>query len=58
VNTKLHYYEGIIPCGIFEYGVTSIQKILGNEINMNEVKEILTGCFKNIFSLTKINDVN
>jgi lipoyl(octanoyl) transferase len=58
VNTQLHYYDGIIPCGIFEYGVTSIQKILGDEIDMNEVKSILTACFKNIFSLTDLNEVN
>ncbi len=32
VNTELHYYDGIIPCGIFEYGVTSMKKLLGTAI--------------------------
>ena len=26
INTDLKYYNGMIPCGIFEYGVTSISK--------------------------------
>lgn len=50
VNTQLHYYDGIIPCGIFEYGVTSMQKLLGNKLDMNEVKTIVKACFKNVFS--------
>ena len=31
VNTDLHYYDGIIPCGIFEYGITSREKSLGKK---------------------------
>ena len=50
VNTDLHYYAGIIPCGIFEYGVTSMQKILGKEMEMDEVKYILIEQFQNVFN--------
>jgi len=50
VNTDLHYYTGIIPCGIFEYGVTSMQKILGKEMEMDEVKYILIEQFQNVFN--------
>ena len=50
VNTDLHYYDGIIPCGIFEYGLTSMQKILGEELEMDEVKQILIQQFKNVFN--------
>ena len=49
VNTDLHYYDGIIPCGIFEYGLTSMQKILGEELEMDEVKQILIQQFENVF---------
>ena len=31
VNTDLKYFSGIIPCGIFEYGVTSMEKIIGKK---------------------------
>ena len=30
VNTDLQYYDGIIPCGILEYGVTSMENLLKN----------------------------
>ena len=49
VNTELKYYDGIIPCGIFEYGVTSMEKILGYEIDMSSVKEsIIKGIIRNL----------
>ena len=34
VNTDLKFYEGIIPCGIFEYDVTSMAEILGRQVDM------------------------
>ena len=50
VNTQLHYYDSIIPCGIFEYGVTSMEKVLNKEIDMDEVKYILIEQFQNVFN--------
>ena len=41
VNTDLNYFNGIIPCGIFEYGVTSMSKILNKNINLGSVKNSL-----------------
>ncbi len=49
VNTDLEYYEGIIPCGIFEYGVTSMQELIGEEINMQTLKDTLKVEFLNSF---------
>ncbi len=49
VNTDLPYYDGIIPCGIFEYGVTTMQKILGYEVEMGDVKQKLIHEFSIIF---------
>jgi lipoyl(octanoyl) transferase len=37
VNTDLSMFEYIIPCGIREYGVTSLNKVLGREVDMEEV---------------------
>jgi len=50
VNTQLHYYDSIIPCGIFEYGVTSMEKVLNKEIDMDEVKHVLIEQFQNVFN--------
>lgn len=38
VNTDLSYFEGIIPCGIRDKGVTSLQKVLGRAISLVEVR--------------------
>ncbi len=37
VNTDLSYFQTIIPCGIEEYGVTSMEKQLKRKLPMNEV---------------------
>ena len=39
VNTDLSYFNHIIPCGIQGKQVTSLQKELGLELNMEEVKQ-------------------
>lgn len=49
VNTNLRYFEFIIPCGIREHGVTSMQKLLGREIPMEDAQESLISHFEQIF---------
>lgn len=49
INTDLNYFGGIIPCGIRDKEVTSLQKELGREINLTEVKEKLVDNFKKVF---------
>ncbi len=41
VNTDLTYFKNIVPCGIDDKDVTSMQKELGRFIDINEVKKIL-----------------
>lgn len=41
VNTDLRYFNHINPCGFIDKGVTSLQKELGHEVSMDEVKERL-----------------
>ncbi|MBT6112378.1 MAG: lipoyl(octanoyl) transferase LipB, partial [Candidatus Marinimicrobia bacterium] len=38
VNPDLSFYDGIIPCGIFEHGVTSMENMLKRSIKMAQVK--------------------
>jgi len=49
VNPDLSYYDGIIPCGILEYGVTSMKVCLSNCPTMEAVKEQLVTEFKTLF---------
>jgi len=41
INTNLDYFKNIVPCGIDDKDVTSMQRELGYEIDINEVKKIL-----------------
>ncbi|HEY8781789.1 MAG TPA: lipoyl(octanoyl) transferase LipB [Mucilaginibacter sp.] len=41
INTNLDYFKNIVPCGIDDKDVTSIQRELGYEVDINEVKKIL-----------------
>lgn len=41
VNTDLKYFEYIVPCGIQDKAVTSLEKELGARQNLTEVKQIL-----------------
>ena len=50
INPDLNFYRNIIPCGIKEYGVTSMAKIMGNEVpSMDEVKTKMTKHFTKNF---------
>ncbi len=53
VNTDLNFFDGIIPCGIFEYDVTSMTRVLGKEVSMVEVEETLITIFRILFSFQK-----
>ena len=54
VNTDLKYFGGIIPCGIFEYGVTSMEKIIGRKQNIKKVKYNIIQNFNRFFNLEYI----
>ena len=49
VKPDLTYYSSIIPCGIFEYGVTSMARLLTDEVTVDSVKQVLIGKFMNQF---------
>jgi lipoyl(octanoyl) transferase len=49
INTSLDYFSNIIPCGINDKQVTSLQKETGKEIDMSELKSKLKTNLANIF---------
>jgi lipoyl(octanoyl) transferase len=49
VNSNLDYFNNIIPCGINDKAVTSLNNELGKEIDMSEIKEKLKKNFMQLF---------
>ena len=54
INPDLNYYKSIIPCGIFEYGVTSMSKILNEEVDKELVKSVLKIKFLDQFNINHL----
>lgn len=52
VNTDLGMFNHIVPCGISDKGVTSMEKELGGKIDMLAVKEKMGKHFESTFGLT------
>ena len=49
INTNLDFFSHIVPCGIDDKAVTSMQKELGIEVDMQEVENIIIEEFKSLF---------
>ena len=50
VNTDLTYFEGIVPCGIQDKQVTSLQKELGVPVDFDEVINLVKSHFYKVFN--------
>ena len=58
VNTDLNYFKNIIPCGIENKQVTSIEKELGRIIDFEEVKDKIKENFIKIFDAELLMEEN
>jgi lipoyl(octanoyl) transferase len=55
INTNLSYFDYIVPCGIQNKQVTSLEKELGRKIPLQEVKERLLKNFEKVFEVEGVN---
>ena len=55
VNTDLAYFGHIVPCGISDKAVTSLQQELGRPLSMPEVSEKLKGHLQELFEMEWIS---
>ncbi|MEP3388651.1 MAG: lipoyl(octanoyl) transferase LipB [Reichenbachiella sp.] len=55
VMTDLNYFQNIIPCGIDDKAVTSLEFELGKKPNMDEVQERLKGHLADLFELDLVD---
>lgn len=51
VNTDLSYFNHIVPCGISDKAVTSMEKELNSTLDLKEVKEILRNKLVSLFEM-------
>ena len=49
VCPQLSYYDGIIPCGIFNYDVTSMEECLNKKISIKKIKNSVSKIFLELF---------
>jgi lipoyl(octanoyl) transferase len=56
VNNNLDYFNLIIPCGIKDKGITSISKILGKDMDIEDVKNIVIKEFGKVFECDVSNN--
>jgi len=52
VNTDLHFFDSIVPCGLRDKGVTSLAKLLGRPVEMDGVMDRVIDQFGEVFGLT------
>jgi lipoyl(octanoyl) transferase len=55
VNTDLTYFNHIVPCGIDDKAVTSLEKEIGKPIEMMLVKSLMKEKIVSLFGMTLVN---
>ncbi|MGI6777377.1 MAG: lipoyl(octanoyl) transferase LipB [Acetivibrionales bacterium] len=54
VNTNLEHFKWIVPCGITDKGVTSVQKLLGHEADFEELNDKVIENFCRVFGMQPV----
>jgi len=49
VNTDLSYFDWIVPCGLRDKGVTSMLRLLGRKVEMEEIAPRVVNRFAEVF---------
>ena len=54
VSTDLEHFALIVPCGIPDRGVTSLERLLGRTVELGEVEERILCHFRNVFTAQQL----
>ena len=55
VNPDMTYFDGIIPCGIYDKGVTSMAQLLDGRVDIDAVTERLIAHFGAVFGFEMVD---
>jgi lipoyl(octanoyl) transferase len=58
VNTDLSFFDNIIPCGIQDKQVTSLERETGNKIDFEEAKQRVRNNFEKVFHVEMLNRID
>ena len=58
VNTNLDHFNWIIPCGITDRGVTSIEKLTGEKEDMAKLKNLTAKYLTEVFGYTEVEVID
>lgn len=54
----LHGFNHIIPCGIADAGVTSLEELIGERVSRSNLAELFTNGIQNVFNYNEIEHLN
>jgi lipoyl(octanoyl) transferase len=54
VTTDLDYFSLIVPCGIADRGVTSLERLLGRKVARRDVEDRIVAHFCDVFDRTRV----
>ncbi|MCB9070582.1 MAG: lipoyl(octanoyl) transferase LipB [Calditrichae bacterium] len=57
IDPDLSHYNGIIPCGIFHMGVTSLSQQLGYSVELQDVKKHVVTSFLKLFEFAEVRNI-
>jgi lipoyl(octanoyl) transferase len=57
-NTNLDVFNGIIPCGIKDKDVTSIEQEISRSVDIQEGKELVVKNFQKVFDYKEYSEID
>jgi lipoyl(octanoyl) transferase len=55
-STNLEYFNLIVPCGIADRGVTSLERLLGRRVDSQEIEEHIVANLRDVFAYEHLDN--